>query len=134
MQFSNAFSAIGVDRKLTKEELVRAIRQMICAEMDAANLYIQLAEASEPQHQEAAKILRAIATEELVHVGEFRHVLQLLDPADDDACKQGRKEAEKLLKATATDENAEEAGQSEEQNKEAEYTAPQKRTLKINRS
>lgn len=129
MQFSNAFSQNGIDRKLSKEELIRAIRAMIAAEMDAANLYTQLADNC--ADNSAEKILRAVATEELVHVGEFRHVLELLDPADDEACKQGRKEAEKLLKATATDESV------EEQNKEAvqdqNIPAP-KRTLKINRS
>jgi rubrerythrin len=106
MNFSNPFAGNNPDKKLTKEELVRALREMIAAEMEAANLYTQLADALATINQDTEKILRSIAAEELVHVGEFRHALHLLSPEDADLCKQGIKEAEKLLKTTASDEGA----------------------------
>jgi rubrerythrin len=38
------FSVLKNDRKLTNEELIRAIRLMISAEYDAVKMYMQLAE------------------------------------------------------------------------------------------
>ena len=37
-EFGNPFSGISKDRKLTKEELIRAIRFMIAAEYEAIQL------------------------------------------------------------------------------------------------
>ena len=42
-EFSNPFTILKNDRKLTKEELIRAIRFMIAAEYEAIQLYMQLA-------------------------------------------------------------------------------------------
>jgi len=44
-EFSSPFSGNKYDRKLTHEELVRAIRFMVAAEYEATQLYMQLAEA-----------------------------------------------------------------------------------------
>ncbi len=43
-EFTNAFSGLKENRKLTHDELVRAIRFMIAAEYEAIQLYTQLAE------------------------------------------------------------------------------------------
>lgn len=91
MKFGNPFSALALERKLTKEELIRAMREMIATEMEATNLYTALADSIEDEA--AAKILRDVADEEIVHVGEFRHVLSLLDPREDELVNLGRKEA-----------------------------------------
>ncbi|MEI3567649.1 MAG: hypothetical protein V8Q16_06040 [Akkermansia muciniphila] len=42
-EFTNAFSGLKEDRKLTHDELVRAIRFMIAAEYESIQLYTQLA-------------------------------------------------------------------------------------------
>jgi len=42
-EFSNPFTFLKNDRKLTHEELVRAIRFMIAAEFEAIQLYQQTA-------------------------------------------------------------------------------------------
>ncbi len=42
--FGNPFAGLANDRKLTNEELIRAIRFMIAAEYEAVQLYMQLAE------------------------------------------------------------------------------------------
>jgi rubrerythrin len=72
--FGSPFSGLANDRKLTHEELVRAIRFMVAGEYEATQLYLQLAESTD--NKLAAKVLKEIADEELVHVGEFLRLLR----------------------------------------------------------
>ena len=44
--FGTPFAGLAEKRKLTKEELIRAIRFMVAAEYEAIQLYIQLAEST----------------------------------------------------------------------------------------
>ena len=46
-EFGTPFSSLANGRKLTNEELIRAIRFMIAAEYDAIQLYMQLAESTD---------------------------------------------------------------------------------------
>jgi len=46
-EFGSPFSGLANDRKLTHEELVRAIRFMVAAEYEAVQLYTQLAESTD---------------------------------------------------------------------------------------
>ena len=64
------------NRKFTKEELIRALRQDIAAEQEATFLYDAHAEATD--HPLAKKVLSDIADEERVHVGEFQRLLEIL--------------------------------------------------------
>ena len=61
-EFGHSFSGLAADRKLTHEELVRAIRFMIAAEYEAIQLYMQLAESID--HKLAKAVLKDIADEE----------------------------------------------------------------------
>ena len=72
-EFGDPFSGMAADRKLTHEELVRAIRFMVSAEYEAIQLYMQLAESTD--HELAKKVLVDIADEEKVHAGEFLRLL-----------------------------------------------------------
>ena len=45
--FGTPFSGLANDRKLTDEELIRAIRFMIAAEYEATQLYMQLSESTD---------------------------------------------------------------------------------------
>jgi len=45
-EFANPFAGNACDRKLTKQELIRAIRYMVSAEYEAVQLYMQLAEST----------------------------------------------------------------------------------------
>ena len=72
--FGTAFSGLAKDRKLTHEELVRAIRFMVAAEYEAIQLYMQLAESTDDKL--AQDVLRDIADEERVHAGEFLRLLK----------------------------------------------------------
>ena len=68
-EFASPFSGLKSGRKLTSEELVRAIRFMVAAEYEAIQLYMQLAESTD--NELAQGVLKDIADEERVHAGEF---------------------------------------------------------------
>jgi len=92
--FEDAFSGLKNDRKLTKEELIRAIRFMIAAEYEAVQLYIQLAESIDDEL--SIQVLKDIADEEKVHAGEFLKVLKHLAPDEEDFYQEGEKEVDEL--------------------------------------
>ena len=59
--FGSPFSGLANDRKLTDEELVRAIRFLVAAEYEATQLYTQLAESTD--NKLAVQVLKEIADE-----------------------------------------------------------------------
>lgn len=93
--FGHAFSGMAADRKLTHEELVRAIRFMVAAEYEAIQLYMQLAESTD--HKLAQEVLKEIADEERVHAGEFLRLLKELDPEEEELYQEGYEEVEELI-------------------------------------
>ena len=88
--FGNPFAGLKEDRKLTHDELVRAIRFMISAEYEAIQLYQQLAESID--NKLAIEVLEDIANEEKVHAGEFLKLLYELDPKESIYYKEGAAE------------------------------------------
>ena len=94
--FGSPFSGLANDRKLTGEELIRAIRFAVAAEYEATQLYTQLAEST--NNKLAVKVLKEIADEELVHVGEFLRLLHELAPAEEKSYAKGAKEVEEKIK------------------------------------
>jgi rubrerythrin len=94
--FGSPFSGLANDRKLNDEELVRAIRFMVASEYEATQLYTQLAESTD--NKLAAKVLKEIADEELVHAGEFLRLLHELAPNEAKFYAQGAKEVEAIVK------------------------------------
>jgi rubrerythrin len=94
-EFSNVFSVKHSDRKLTKEELIRAIRFSIAAEYEAVQIYMQLAESIDDQ--DAIKVLRDVSEEELVHAGEFLKLLYRLNPEEERHYREGFEEVEELI-------------------------------------
>jgi rubrerythrin len=90
--FASPFSGLANDRKLTNEELVRAIRFMVAAEYEAVQMYMQLAESTD--NKLAVKVLTEIADEELVHAGEFLRLLRELAPDEEQFYGEGAKEVE----------------------------------------
>lgn len=91
-EFANPFSVLQNDRKLTDQELVRAIRFMIAAEYEAIQLYQQLAESTD--NKLAQEVLIDIANEEKVHAGEFLRLLRELDPEEEKYYQEGYAEVE----------------------------------------
>lgn len=94
--FGTPFSGLGKERKLTHEELVRAIRFMIAAEYEAIQLYMQLAESIDDKL--AIEVLKDIADEERVHAGEFLRLLKHLAPDEEKFYAEGAEEVEEEMK------------------------------------
>jgi len=94
--FGSPFSGLANDRKLTDEELVRSIRFMVATEYEAIQLYMQLAESTD--NKLAVEVLKDIADEERVHVGEFLRLLRELAPDEEKFYAQGTKEVEAIIK------------------------------------
>lgn len=95
VQFGTPFAGLKNERQLTKEELIRAIRFSIAAEFEAIQLYMQLAESITDKL--SIKVLKDIADEERVHVGELLKVLKTLDPNEAKLYEKGEKEVEKEI-------------------------------------
>jgi rubrerythrin len=96
--FGAPFSGLANDRKLTKQELVRAIRLMVASEYEATQMYTQLAESTD--NKSAIAVLKDIADEELVHAGEFLKLLHHLAPGEAKLYDKGAKEVDELLRET----------------------------------
>ena len=87
-------SKIPLDlQKIRKEHLDKEIlRAGIIAELDAINLYEQMAGLT--TNKNIRKILLDIAREEKTHVGEFQTLLLMEDKEQAKELEEGRKEVE----------------------------------------
>lgn len=97
--FGHPFEGLAANRKLTHEELVRAIRFLIAAEYEAVQLYVQLAESIDDKL--AKIVLNDIADEEKVHAGEFLSLLKTLAPDEEAFYQEGEAEVEELKESLA---------------------------------
>ena len=68
---------------------------MVAAEYEAIQLYMQLAESIDDQL--AIAVLKDIADEERVHVGEFLRLLRELAPDEEKFYAEGAKEVEEEI-------------------------------------
>jgi rubrerythrin len=81
--------------KVKKEDLDKQIlRASIIAELDAVNLYEQLA--SMTDNEKIKTVLLDVAKEEKTHAGEFQALLLRLDPEQKEELAHGEKEVEGL--------------------------------------
>jgi len=94
-EFCSPFSGLANGRKLTNDELVRAVRFMIAAEYEAIQLYMQLAESTD--NALAVDVLTDIADEERIHAGEFLRLLKELAPDEERLYAEGQKEVEEEI-------------------------------------
>jgi len=87
---------INLDR-IKKEDLDKEIlRAAMIAELDAINLYEQMADMT--QDINVKKLLLDVAREEKTHVGEFQTLLLRKDPQQRKEMEEGEKEVEELLR------------------------------------
>lgn len=93
-EFLNPFSGRVPDRKLTADELIRAIRLDLAAEHEAVHLYLAHAEATD--NLLAKKVLIDIANEERVHAGEFGRLLSILTGDEDALLAEGAQEVDEM--------------------------------------
>jgi len=81
--------------KISKENLDKEILRVgIIAELDAINLYEQMAAITEDA--EIKRILLDIAKEEKTHVGELQALLLMKDKQQEKELEEGKKEVEEL--------------------------------------
>jgi rubrerythrin len=81
-----------VDKKDLDKEILRAA---VIAELDAINLYEQMANLAEDENLK--KVLLDIAREEKTHVGEFQTMLLMQDKELKEEIENGKKEIEELF-------------------------------------
>jgi rubrerythrin len=96
--FNSPFSGVTHGKKLTREELVRAIRFLVASEYEATQMYMQLAESTD--HKLTIQVLKEIADEEIVHAGELLRLLYELAPQEAKLYAQGAKEVEEKIANT----------------------------------
>lgn len=90
-------SQIPFDSKnIKKEDLVKEVlRFAIIAELDAINLYEQLAATTD--REDIKKVFQDIAKEEKTHAGEFQAMLLKEDKEQAAELESGKKEVNELL-------------------------------------
>ncbi len=71
------------------------LRAAIIAELDAVNLYEQMAAATKDKHIKA--VLMDVAKEEKTHVGEFQAMLLRLDKQQVKELEKGKKEVDEII-------------------------------------
>jgi rubrerythrin len=109
-EFLNPFSGV-VPRKLTKPELIRAIRLNLAAELEAVHLYLAHAEATDDAL--ARQVLIEVANEERQHMGEFLELLRRLAPDEQHFLDIGQSEVEALASGPPAEQASEVTGESQ---------------------
>jgi rubrerythrin len=94
-EFSTPYTGMKSDRKLSTQELIRAIRYSIAAEYEATQLYMQLAESTDDKISQ--RILCDVADEERVHAGEFLRLLNYLAPDEMELYAKGAEEVDEII-------------------------------------
>ncbi|MGC8833378.1 MAG: demethoxyubiquinone hydroxylase family protein [Armatimonadota bacterium] len=109
-----------VPRKMTDEELARAIRLDIQAELDAINLYQAHIDATD--NEDAKKVLAHIRDDEKEHVAEFLALLRILDPAQAEDLDLGQEKLQGILAGTHKHDGAEGEPQAEDAEANSQLT------------
>src|SRR6056297_2687466 len=94
-EVTNDLKSILQVKELNEQELIRAIRVGIKAEIDAIHLYDMIAEAT--SNEKVSEVMRDVAKEERVHIGEFLRVLQDIYPQEMEDYNEGASEVEEIF-------------------------------------
>jgi len=91
-------SEIPIRLEQVKKEIIdnEILRVGMIAELDAVNLYEQLAAMA--QNDNIRMLLFDIAKEEKTHMGEFQALLLMLDKQQEKELQAGKKEVDELIK------------------------------------
>ncbi|MBB6217120.1 rubrerythrin [Anaerosolibacter carboniphilus] len=92
--FANPFGA-NVNRKISDEELIQAIRLDIAGELEA--IYIYDAHVQATDNPIAKKVIADIRDEEKAHIGELMALLRILDPREGELFAEGEEEVREML-------------------------------------
>ena len=88
---------IPIDLSKAKQENIdkQILRAGMLAELDAINLYEQMADMTDNKHLKM--VLLDIAKEEKEHVGEFQYMLLKLDAQQKEELEEGMEEVQELI-------------------------------------
>lgn len=92
--FANPFQG-NVNRKMSEEELIQAVRLNIAGELEAIYLYDAHVQATD--NEIAKKVIADIRDEEKAHVGELMTLLRVLDPKEAELFASGEEEVREML-------------------------------------
>lgn len=92
--FGNPFQG-NVERKMTKQELIQAIRLDIAGELEAIYLYDAHVQATDIELAKA--VISDIRDEEKAHVGELMMLLRTLEPEEATFLAEGEAEVQEML-------------------------------------
>ena len=92
--FANPFQG-NIERKMTKDELIQALRLDIANELEA--IYVYDAHVNATDDAAAKKVIGDIRDEEKVHVGELMTLLRTLNPTEMALFISGEAEVKKML-------------------------------------
>ena len=92
--FANPFNG-NVDRMMTKEELIRAIRLDIAGELEA--IYVYDAHIHATDDEVAKKVISDVRDEEKTHIGELMTLLRYLDPTEAELFADGEGEVRVMM-------------------------------------
>lgn len=92
--FGNPFQG-NVNRQMTDQELIQALRLNIAGELEA--IYIYDAHIQATTNEIAKRVLSDIRDEEKAHIGELMTLLHILDPKEAEAFSEGQEEVKEML-------------------------------------
>ena len=98
--FANPFQG-NCDRKLSKEELVQALRIDIASELEA--MYLYEAHAMATDDPLVKKVLQDIRDEEKEHAGELLALMRYLDPKIAELLYEGHGEVREMMESLKMD-------------------------------
>jgi len=98
-EFVNPFTGMIPERRMSIEELIRALRLDLAAEHEAVHTYLSHADATD--NPLAKAVLIDIANEERVHAGEFARLISILTGDEDDHLRKGGLEVDAIAASLA---------------------------------
>ena len=102
VDFVHPFPGKNPGDEITKQELISALRLSLCAEEEATHLYDTIA--NYVSDEQVKKIMKDVADEEQVHIGEFQKLLDLYEEDEEEMVEEGEDEAEEKLETDEEDE------------------------------
>lgn len=102
VDFVRPFPGKNPGDPITKEELISALRLALCAEEEATHLYDTIA--AYVDDERVKKIMKDVADEEQVHIGEFQKLLNIVEEDEEEKVEEGEGEAEEKMDSEETEE------------------------------
>ena len=99
--FIHPFPGKNPGDPITEQELISALRLSLCAEEEATHLYDTIAEYVDDE--KIKKIMKDVANEEQVHIGEFQKLLDVYEEDEVEKIEEGKEEATEKISKTIRD-------------------------------